>query len=66
MKKLDNFKNEFKSANIMSPTLKLESDKVAGKIEAEMRGFTKIDERIDTKLYDIVSKFKTNYYDKYH
>ena len=64
MKKLDNFKNEFKSANIMSPTLKLESDKVAGKIEAEMRSFTKIDERIDTKLYDIVSKFKTNYYDK--
>ena len=64
MKRLDNFKNEFKSANIISPTLKLEGDKVAGKIEAEMRGFRKIDERIDTKLYDIVSKFKTNYFDK--
>ena len=64
LKKLDNLKNNFTSAGILSPTLKAEGDRIGGKIESEIRRFVKIDDKINNTLYDTVSKFKTNIYDK--
>lgn len=64
LKTLDNLKNQFTTSGILSPSLKAEGTKIASKIEAEMKGFARIADRIDNTLEDIVSKYKFNVYDK--
>jgi hypothetical protein len=64
LKKLDNAKNNFTTAGIINPALKAEGDKVAGKIESEIRKYVKTEDRINETLYNTVSKFKVNIFDK--
>jgi len=62
--KLSKIKEYFGSAGLMSKTLKNEGDKVTGKLEAITKKFNRKDEMINTKLYNVVTKFKTNIFDK--
>ena len=62
--KLSKIKEYFGSAGLMTKGLKTEGDKVTGKLEAITKKFNRKDEMINMKLYDIVSKFKTNLFDK--
>jgi hypothetical protein len=62
--KLSKIKEYFGSAGLMSKTLKNEGDKVTGKLEAITKKFNRKDEMINTKLYNVVTKFKTNLFDK--
>ena len=64
LKTLDNLKNQFTTAGILSPSLKAEGTKIAAKIESEVKGFGRIADRIDNTLEDIVSNYKLNVYDK--
>ena len=61
--KLSKIKEYFGSAGLMTKGLKNEGDKVTGKLEAITKKFNRKDEMINTKLYDIVSKFKRNIFD---
>ena len=61
--KLSKLKEYFGSAGLMTKGLKNEGDKVTGKLEAINKKFNRKDEMINTKLYDIVSKFKRNIFD---
>ena len=61
--KLSKIKEYFGSAGLMTKGLKTEGDKVTGKLEAITKKFNRKDEMINTKLYDIVSKFKRNIFD---
>ena len=63
-KKLDNYKNNFTTAGIVNPALKAEGDRVAAKIESEIRRYVKTEDRINETLYNTVSKFKVNLFDK--
>jgi hypothetical protein len=62
--KLSKIKEYFGSAGLMSKTLKNEGDKVTGKLEAITKKFNRKDEMINTKLYNVVTKFKSNLFDK--
>ena len=62
--KLSKIKEYFGSAGLMSKTLKNEGDKVTGKLEAITKKFNRRDEMINTKLYNVVTKFKSNLFDK--
>ena len=62
--KLSKIKEYFGSAGLMTKGLKTEGDKVTGKLEAITKKFNRKDEMINTKLYNVVTKFKTNLFDK--
>jgi len=62
--KLSKIKEYFGSAGLMTKGLKNEGDKVTGKLEAITKKFNRKDEMINTKLYNVVTKFKTNLFDK--
>jgi len=59
---LDNLKNKFTSAGILNPALKQEGIQITSKINAEMKNISKISNRIDNTLEDIVTKFRKDIY----
>jgi len=62
--KLSKLQEYFSSAGLMTKGLKTEGDKVTGKLEAIKKKFDRRDQMINTKLYNVVTKFKTNLFDK--
>jgi len=62
--KLSKLQEYFSSAGLMTKGLKTEGDKVIGKLEAIKKRFDRRDQMINKKLYNVVTKFKTNLFDK--
>ena len=64
LKKIDNVKQQFTVAGKSQfPEVKQLQEKVEAAANAEVKSLKRISERIDSRLYDITSKFKTNIYD---
>jgi hypothetical protein len=63
-KKIDNLLNAFSSSNILNPALKTEGDRVSNQLAALSKRMVNTDNRIDTTLNNLMSKYKTNLYDK--
>lgn len=63
-KKIDNLMNAFSSSNILNPALKAEGDRVSNKLAALSKRVVSLDKRVDTTLYNLMSNYKKNFYDK--
>jgi len=61
-KTLDYLKNQMTTAGVLNPALKQESDTIVSKINSEMKTISRLSEKIDTTLENIVTKFRKDIY----
>jgi len=64
LKKIDNIKTNFTSTGkVQFPEIKKIQSEVDAVANSEVKNLKRVQERINNTLYDITSKFKTNFYD---